>query len=81
MLAPSKTAVFELYDHAEAPDETKNLASERPAIVAELKKLLATHPEAKPQIIAKGQAAAKPKGKTKGKGKNRERNPQTDTTK
>ncbi len=44
------TAEFELYDYRDDPGETQNLASARPAIVAELRSLLATHPEAKPQI-------------------------------
>ncbi|MCU0777645.1 MAG: sulfatase [Akkermansiaceae bacterium] len=48
--AAPDTAVFELYDYLDDPGETRNLAGERPETVAELKKLLATHPEAKPQI-------------------------------
>lgn len=48
--AASATAVLELYDYTDDPEETKNLAAARPEVVAELKKLLATHPEAKPQI-------------------------------
>jgi len=48
--AAPDTAVFELYDYVDDPDETNNLAAERPETVAELRKLLATHPEAKPQI-------------------------------
>jgi iduronate 2-sulfatase len=48
--AAADTAVFELYDYIDDPGETKNLAGERPETVAELKKLLATHPEARPQV-------------------------------
>jgi iduronate 2-sulfatase len=48
--AAPETAVFELYDYQNDPAETKNLAAEQPEVVAELRKLLATHPEAKPQI-------------------------------
>ena len=51
--AASDTAVLELYDYTDDPEETKNLATERPETVAALKKLLATHPEAKPQINGK----------------------------
>lgn len=44
------TAEFELYDYRDDPGETKNVAAVRPAVVAPLRALLATHPEAKPQI-------------------------------
>ena len=44
------TAEFELYDYRDDPGETKNVAADRPAVVAPLRALLATHPEAKPQI-------------------------------
>ncbi len=59
---------FELYDYQEDPLETKNLASERPEIVKELAAILATHPEAKPQMktaAAKGGAPGKKKKKGK----------------
>ncbi len=46
--APTETAEYELYDYDEDPLETRNLASERPAIVAELKELLAEHPDPLP---------------------------------
>jgi iduronate 2-sulfatase len=49
----SGSADFELYDYQEDPGESKNLASTNPGIVKELRALLATHPEAKPQIKAK----------------------------
>lgn len=69
--ADPATAEFELYDYVSDPDETKNLASENPAIVADLQKLLATHPEAKPQLRAKAPAPAKPDDKPKPKSKDR----------
>jgi iduronate 2-sulfatase len=46
---PSDRAVLELYDYQTDPLETRNLASERPEIVAELRAILARHPEAVPQ--------------------------------
>ncbi len=45
-------AVLELYDYESDPDETKNLAEEHPEVVAELRKVLAAEPEAKPQITS-----------------------------
>ncbi|MCU0794510.1 MAG: sulfatase [Akkermansiaceae bacterium] len=48
--AATETAVYELYDYLEDPGENKNLAADRPEALARLKKHLATHPEAKPQI-------------------------------
>lgn len=59
--APSDTAVFELYDYEADPAETKNLAADKPAIVAELRAILAKQPEAKPQVRADGQPAKKSK--------------------
>eukprot|EP01036_Dinobryon_divergens_P031884 gene31884-41370_t len=50
--ADSATAEFELYDYRDDPGETQNLAATRPEIVAQLRTVLATHPEAKPQINA-----------------------------
>jgi iduronate 2-sulfatase len=44
---PPATAEYELYDYAEDPLETRNLASERPEVLAGLRALLATHPEAR----------------------------------
>jgi iduronate 2-sulfatase len=43
-------AELELYDYQIDPAETRNLAADQPAVVAELRALLATHPEAKPQV-------------------------------
>ena len=51
--AASETAILELYDYEADPAESKNLAAEQPEVVAELRKLLATHPEAQPQISNK----------------------------
>ncbi len=48
--AESATAEFELYDYRDDTGETKNLAASRPETVTQLRALLATHPEAKPQI-------------------------------
>lgn len=48
--APADSAEFELYDYERDPDETKNLAGEQPEIVAQLRSILARHPEAKPQF-------------------------------
>ena len=59
---PAERAVCELYDYASDPDETRNLAVEwaedgirvnaveRPEVVAQLRAMLASQPEAKPQI-------------------------------
>ncbi len=44
--AAPETAEFELYDYREDPAETRNLAAAQPAVVAELRKILARHPEA-----------------------------------
>jgi iduronate 2-sulfatase len=48
--APAESAELELYDYAVDPLETNNLAAEQPAIVEQLRALLARHPEAKPQL-------------------------------
>jgi iduronate 2-sulfatase len=48
--ASADTAVFELYDYQADPAESRNLAASQPAVVTELRSLLAQHPEAKPQI-------------------------------
>ena len=56
--AESDTAEFELYDYQSDPLESKNLAADQPAIVAQLRAILAKHPEAKPQLNSKPQPAA-----------------------
>ncbi len=57
--ADAATAEFELYDYQADPAETRNLAAEQPAVVQRLRALLATHPEAKPQITAATSPATK----------------------
>jgi len=57
--APAETAQLELYDYEADPDETKNLAADQPAIVAQLRAILAKQPEAKPQVRASGQTTKK----------------------
>ncbi|MEJ5236730.1 MAG: sulfatase [Limisphaera sp.] len=48
--APGETADVELYDYEEDPEETRNLAAERPEVVAHLRSILNRYPEARPQI-------------------------------
>jgi iduronate 2-sulfatase len=55
--AAADTAELELYDYEADPQETKNLASTQPEVVARLRAILAKQPEAKPQISAKPDAA------------------------
>lgn len=45
---PEETAEFELYDYQNGPVEMRNIAAEKPEIVAELQAILATHPAAMP---------------------------------
>ncbi len=52
--APTDTADFELYDYEADPAESRNLAKDQPAVVAELQKILARHPEAKPPFTGGG---------------------------
>jgi iduronate 2-sulfatase len=58
--AAAETADLELYDYEKDPLETKNLASEQPAVVAKMRALLAKLPEAKPQV-REAKATAKQK--------------------
>ncbi|MEL6590211.1 MAG: sulfatase [Bacteroidota bacterium] len=46
--SPEDDIIYELYDYQDDPFETKNLAAERPEIVARLKAILDTHPSPKP---------------------------------
>jgi iduronate 2-sulfatase len=46
----SDTAELELYDYQDDPLETKNIAQAKPDVVAQLRAMLARHPEAKPQV-------------------------------
>jgi iduronate 2-sulfatase len=67
---PADSAILELYDYEADPAETKNLAAAQPEVVAELRKLLATHPEARPQISNKAapkKAEAKKPAQDRGK--------------
>jgi iduronate 2-sulfatase len=64
--APSDTAELELYDYQTDPLETRNLAAEQPEVVAQLRAILARHPEAKPQLPTGGADKAG-KGGAKGK--------------
>jgi iduronate 2-sulfatase len=50
--APPESAELELYDYNTDPDETRNLAADKPKIVAELRAILAKEPEARPQFKA-----------------------------
>lgn len=63
--APADTAEFELYDYERDALETKNLAASQPEVVAQLRTILARHPEAVTLGAAPGKAA--PKGKAKKK--------------
>ena len=58
--AAADTAVLELYDYEADPAETKNLAAERPDVVARLRAILARQPEAKPQVAAGAKAGPRP---------------------
>ncbi len=46
--APADSAELELYDYQTDPHETKNLATEQPEVVNQLRTLLARYPEAQP---------------------------------
>jgi len=48
--ATPESAELELYDYQNDPLETRNLAASTPAVVTELRAILAKHPEAKPQV-------------------------------
>jgi len=60
-------AVYELYDYVEDPQESVNLAMERPDVLRELQRLLAGHPEAKAQVKAGAAEKAGQKGLPGGK--------------
>jgi len=61
--APAATAVFELYDYDRDPLETTNLAAGQPDVAAQLRAVLAKHPEAQPQIKAES-GTVKPAART-----------------
>ncbi len=46
--APADSAVIELYDYESDPIETRSVAAEQPEIVKQLRGILSTHPEARP---------------------------------
>lgn len=46
--APAAIAEIELYDYESDPLETKNLANDKPDVVAQLRAILSRYPEAKP---------------------------------
>ena len=48
--AEPDSAILELYDYERDPAETRNLASDQPEVVAQLRALLAAQPEAKPPL-------------------------------
>jgi iduronate 2-sulfatase len=74
--ADLNTAEYELYDYESDPGEMKNLAGERPEIVAELKEMLAKYPEAKPQVsVATGEGAKRVKGRPKREKKSKQSAP------
>jgi iduronate 2-sulfatase len=58
--APDEVVDLELYDYVKDPAETVNVASSQPQVVAELQKILATHPSAKPQIKEKSAQTSQP---------------------
>ena len=51
--APADTAKIELYDYANGPIETRNVAAERAEVVAELRAILAGYGEARPPVPPK----------------------------
>ena len=58
--ADPSSAEFELYDYETDPLETRNLASAQPETVAQLRAILATHPEARPQYRESKSGASEP---------------------
>ena len=62
---PDAPAEYELYDYRDRPVETKNLATERPEVLARLKNILAAYPDpvdpaARREELAAAAAAASP---------------------
>ena len=48
--APEESADWELYDYQADPQETRNLVSQMPDVVSELREHLDSHPKAKPPV-------------------------------
>ena len=48
--APEESSDWELYDYQADPQETRNLASQLPDVVSELREHLDSHPKAKPPV-------------------------------
>jgi iduronate 2-sulfatase len=65
--AAASTAEYELYDYVADPLETQNLAASQPAVVAQLRQILAAQPEAKPQVKTAETSPADTKGRKKKK--------------
>jgi iduronate 2-sulfatase len=63
--APADTAELELYDYQTDPLETKNLATTQPEVAAQLRAILARHPEAVAPGALAGPAVSKGKAKNK----------------
>ncbi len=61
--ASPDTAMIELYDYETDPAEAKNLATDKPEVVTQLRAILSKQPEAKPQI-GDGKATSKKAGRT-----------------
>jgi iduronate 2-sulfatase len=59
--AAPETAILELYDYQEDPEETLNLAEKERSVVSQLRVILARQPEALPQLKAAAGGPAKPK--------------------
>jgi len=57
---PPESAALELYDYETDLAETRNIAAEQPAVVAQLLAILAQQPDAKPQVSPDKKAGAKP---------------------
>ncbi len=66
---PAASADVELYDYVADPLETKNLAAAEPAVVTDLRRLLAAEPEAIPQVKASASASPPAKAAKKKKKK------------
>jgi len=80
----AETAEYELYDYQTDPLETANLAASQPVVLAELKSILATHPEARLQVKANAPTSAKGSGKSQDRAamfRNRDKNGDGNLTK